>query len=583
MRIYSSSYYFQNGQGAVWQASAPSGLTIVGAGVPSGELYSDYVNMPSGGQYTGYFYWYGGKSNITPDEPGVTIAPIGSSYFGFFMGCAKSSCSGLPAAQIQVHELNLQVHETQEPVIQSPTGLWQTTSWIRGTWPVTLSGDSPSGICELAVKFNGTVLPESRSSQDPSQWHQCAAAPLNDQVNTNDYPQGSNQLVVGAFDAAGAFVSYQKPIYVDNQPPAISLSGPSDAASSAGTQYVTATATAGPSGVAGIRCWTDGGPGQWHPSSTAQIPVSGVGEHTVKCLAENKATNSSGVRGASPASTFAMKIGEPTVTAVGFSKVVNGLRCRRISARGRRATQCHVRTQRHRIAIWVTVRRHGRRVRIREHKVVRVILTPHTVQSLHAIVRHGYEATVDGWLGTASGQALGGQRVDVLTVPDDGRSNYSVAAVARTAADGSWSARLRAGPSRLITASYAGGSTTQPSLSRPARLVVPARVRLTRVRPRHVAWGGTVKLAGRLIGGYLPPGGALVRLRIGYGASFTTYGVHEHVGGNGRFTTTYTFGLGDPSIHRQYWFEIASLPMGDYPYAPASSGRVSVTVGGHPR
>jgi hypothetical protein len=73
-----------------------------------------------------------------------------------------------------------------------------------------------------------------------------------------------------------------------------------------------------------------------------------------------------------------------------------------------------------------------------------------------------------------------------------------------------------------------------------------------------------------------------VRLRIGLGSSFTTYGVHEHVERKGRFSTTYTFGVGDPSVHRSYWFQIASLPMGDYPYAPASSRRVAVLVGGHP-
>jgi hypothetical protein len=98
-----------------------------------------------------------------------------------------------------------------------------------------------------------------------------------------------------------------------------------------------------------------------------------------------------------------------------------------------------------------------------------------------------------------------------------------------------------------------------------------------------VAWGGTVRLTGVLKGGYLPPGGALVRLRIGLGRSFTTYGVHGHVTGTGRFTTGYTFGAGDARIHRGYWFQIASLPMGNYPYAPSSSRRVSVFVGGNPR
>jgi hypothetical protein len=58
--------------------------------------------------------------------------------------------------------------------------------------------------------------------------------------------------------------------------------------------------------------------------------------------------------------------------------------------------------------------------------------------------------------------------------------------------------------------------------------------------------------------------------------------VHAHVVGNGRFSTTYTFGAGNPATHRSFWFQIASLPMGDYPYAPGNSRRVTVLVGGHP-
>ncbi len=92
-----------------------------------------------------------------------------------------------------------------------------------------------------------------------------------------------------------------------------------------------------------------------------------------------------------------------------------------------------------------------------------------------------------------------------------------------------------------------------------------------------------MRIVGQLVGGYLPPGGALVRLRIGYRSSYTTYGVQEHVTGSGRFSTTYTFRLGDPSVRRSYWFHIGSLPMGDYPWAPSDSGKRSVLVGGHPR
>jgi hypothetical protein len=213
---------------------------------------------------------------------------------------------------------------------------------------------------------------------------------------------------------------------------------------------------------------------------------------------------------------------------------------------------------------------------------VRVVLRPHQVISARKVVAHGHATTVSGWLGTASGVALGGQTVDVLAAPQDGHSAYSVVTAATTGADGGWSARIPAGPSRSITAAYAGGPTTQASSSAPIQMVVPARIELLRVSPRRVAWGATVRLTGVLKGGYLPPGGALVRLRIGLGRAFTTYGVHEHVGGTGRFTTSYTFGAGDPAIHRRYWFQLASLPMGNYPYAPASSRRMAVLVGGHP-
>ena len=122
----------------------------------------------------------------------------------------------------------------------------------------------------------------------------------------------------------------------------------------------------------------------------------------------------------------------------------------------------------------------------------------------------------------------------------------------------------------------------EPSVSAQVHVIVPAKVKLLSVSPSWVAWAGTVRITGQLLGGYLPAGGALVRLRIGQGPTFQTYGVEEHVTGNGRFTTTYTFGAGDPAVYRSFWFQIATLPMGDYPYAPAASGRRSVIVGGHP-
>ncbi|HEX8976911.1 MAG TPA: hypothetical protein VF781_10395 [Solirubrobacteraceae bacterium] len=596
-----------DGQGAIWQAVAPPGLTIVGASLPPNSIQSYQVNDGPNGQFGAYFYWHGGSSSIQPAEHSAGFGPFSSSDFGWLMVCTVSTCTD--QANLQIFDINLAVRETTPPTLTVvPNTIWQASGWVRGRWPLTFWGSSPSGLCGLNASFDQYQLPGTSSPRDTSRWAQCLALPVSDEIVTQDYQQGANPLYISAWDAAGETVGETKTVYVDNQPPTVSLSGPADAPSTAGTQYVTATAAAGPSGVAGITCHVDSGPDTWYPSNSASVPVSGVGEHTVQCQAQNNALDASGQRATSAPAGFAMKIGQPTISAVAFTRLVDGLRCGRApervripahwawvirhghTVRVRRAAvtrlvqvrRCHLRTARRRITIWVALRRHGRRLRIREHRIVRVVLRPHLAISLRKRVAHGHGTTVSGWLGTSAGVALAGQTVDVLAAPEDGHSAYSTVAVATTDANGGWTARIPAGPSRSITATYAGGPTTEGSFSAPIQMIVPARVELLRVSPRQVAWGGTVRLIGVLKGGYLPPGGALVRLRIGLGRSFITYGVHEHVGGSGRFTTSYTFGIGDPRIYRTYWFQIASLPMGDYPYAPSGSRRVPVLVGGHP-
>jgi hypothetical protein len=89
-----------------------------------------------------------------------------------------------------------------------------------------------------------------------------------------------------------------------------------------------------------------------------------------------------------------------------------------------------------------------------------------------------------------------------------------------------------------------------------------------------------VHIKAQLIGGYLPAEGALVRLRLGYGHAKITYGVREHVGGNGIFEVTNRFGPGPASLVLHYWLQECTLPEGDYPFAPACGPRDAVTVGG---
>ncbi|MGH3265144.1 MAG: hypothetical protein ACRDNS_24480, partial [Trebonia sp.] len=439
-------------------------------------------------------------------------------------------------------------------------------------------------------------------------YHQCAAPAINQTVDTSRYGNGALLMVLSSVDAAGVPASTSTTIHVDNLQPTVSLSGPTDAPSTAGTQYVTATAAAGPSGVDGISCSVDGAPAVWYPGAQAQVPVAGIGEHQVRCLAADNAVDASGQHGWSAAAFWAIKIGEPTTSAISFGHIVDALRChqatkrvrvpgrwvtvrrdhRRVKVRRRartrlvKVTRCHPRTTIRRVTVRVRVRRHHKWVWVKRHRRQRVVLLPHVEHSSKLRVAHGRSATVSGWIGTDTGVAVASQQVTVLTAPDNGLGQFTTDATVTTTADGDWSATLPAGPSRLVEAVYAGGPTTEGSTSPQIALTVPAEVKLVRVWPRKVPWGGTVHITGRLLGGHLPPGGALVRMRLGTGKAYTTYGVQEHVTGDGRFTTSYRFGDGVVSVRHRFWFQLSSLPMGDFPWAPSSSNRRTVLVGGHP-
>jgi hypothetical protein len=198
------------------------------------------------------------------------------------------------------------------------------------------------------------------------------------------------------------------------------------------------------------------------------------------------------------------------------------------------------------------------------------------------MIRHGRGSTVSGVLLLSDGTPVVGQTISILAAPNTGASpQFAAVSSAVSDANGFWVAKIPAGPSRLLEADYAGTSTTAPASSTTVKLRVPARLAILSHTVR-VAWGQTVRFTGELYGGFIPPGGVNLRLRYGYGRSWTTYGVKTHVGGDGRFATSFTFGPGDPRDHLRFRFEFATLPGGAYPWAPARSNIAEVVVGGRP-
>jgi hypothetical protein len=195
-----------------------------------------------------------------------------------------------------------------------------------------------------------------------------------------------------------------------------------------------------------------------------------------------------------------------------------------------------------------------------------------------ATVGYGRPVTVRGVLMSSAGLRLAGQPVAILTAPDNGSNAFAQAAAVTTGLDGSWTATLPPGPSRIIEASYPGSPTILPATGS-ATVITPAKIMLTRVTPDRTPWGSTVRITGRVLGGYIPASSKLLRLDLGIvgipGLS-KIQGI-PNVTPDGRFTITYKFGRYQGVV--RFWLQVSSLPEADFAFSSSHSKRWIVTVG----
>jgi hypothetical protein len=164
--------------------------------------------------------------------------------------------------------------------------------------------------------------------------------------------------------------------------------------------------------------------------------------------------------------------------------------------------------------------------------------------------------------------------VEILAAPDNGSGAFVPVGATLTNSDGSWFAPLPAGPSRVVEAVFPGSPTLEPASSNQMTVTVPADLQL-HIHPGRIRWGGRIRISGRLLGGYIPPSGELVLLRIGWPGGSTEIG-HVVTDASGRFRATYTFLRGNGTEH--YWVWAQSARESDYPFAPGASDRIPITV-----
>jgi hypothetical protein len=87
-------------------------------------------------------------------------------------------------------------------------------SWCVARGRAALPRNSPSGLCSLSASLNGLAIGQTGSHRDVSSWHQCAAPPISQPVDTTRYGQGALPLTLSTGDAAGVPASLTKTGFV---------------------------------------------------------------------------------------------------------------------------------------------------------------------------------------------------------------------------------------------------------------------------------------------------------------------------------------------------------------------------------
>jgi len=182
--------------------------------------------------------------------------------------------------------------------------------------------------------------------------------------------------------------------------------------------------------------------------------------------------------------------------------------------------------------------------------------------------------TLTGRLTSATGAPIKDAQVKLLQQIGGSTAVTPVASVT-TRADGSWSLKAPAGPSRLLrVAFYSHTLDTTPASILDFHESVQGAVSMR--APRRARLGRAVVFTGQLHGGYVPAGGESVQMEIFYSGRWRTIEVLP-TDSKGRWSYRYVFTLG---VGASYLFRAVTVPNGTYPYTSNHSKPVRVKVVG---
>jgi hypothetical protein len=329
------------------------------------------------------------------------------------------------------------------------------------------------------------------------------------------------------------------------------------------------------SGVAGARIEIQTSSGwqqlasTWDESSgvvSAAIPDDGSiadGSHQLEVLvwdaAGNQATITEGPGGAPDLVTLPLRV--LTKLKVNASLVLTQ-KCTTRAVKTRKpkthTAGTHQRKRRH----------HARRVSSnRRVKTCRLLPVAHASRDL----RYGQEQTVHGILTTADGSPIADATVLVLGRAHGWRSHPL--GTTTTDSAGRFSYAIEGIATETVTFTYQGTNTLRQTIGRTTvRVVGRARLHVAR---RAIA-GRTLRISGRVLGGYIPAGGVLVQLRYrvrGVPIGWAPFHQAIHTNRSGRFSVE--FPLNKAARRYTYMFDAVIEQQNGWPFLTTTTNAVA--------
>lgn len=189
-----------------------------------------------------------------------------------------------------------------------------------------------------------------------------------------------------------------------------------------------------------------------------------------------------------------------------------------------------------------------------------------------------HAALVGGRLRDAEGEPLAGRSIDVVETFARGAREPTHFTTVVTDADGAFHVRLEPGPSRQVSARFAGDRRLTRAEGRRLRVRVRAGVRLRVSRTRVRIGGAPVVFRGRVFHpeARIPPTGLPVQLQFRLpGIAWSEFRTLQ-TDSAGRFAYPYTFS-DDDSAGIRFQFRAFVPATGNWAFAPATSRPVAVT------